>query len=87
MWVIERTYMYRMLNNAARAPLPLVHKAMRRYERACRSDLSRYNFERDCIAILHRYNWRKCDYQRELRHREVQAQDVRRNMCGRPFSP
>jgi hypothetical protein len=79
--------MFRLLNKEARAPLPAVHKAIRRYRRSASSSMSDYMFNRECIAILHEHNWRKRDYVRELHTRVRKARLVQRTMCKRPFAP
>lgn len=62
--------MNRRLNSAQRAPLPYVHKMIRRYERTRPRSMSDYELNRDLIAILHDHNWRKRDYITALRQHE-----------------
>lgn len=79
--------MYRLLNKEAQAPLPLVYKAIRRYERKFGSVVREYEFNRDVISILHAHNWRKRDYLRELRTRGYQAHVMQCDICKPPYSP
>ena len=79
--------MYRMLNKEARAPLPMVHRAIRRFERSQSTELSRHELNRACIEILHAHDWRKCDYLQELNRQAARARFVQRMMCKRPLSP
>jgi hypothetical protein len=79
--------MFRLLSKEARAPLPAVHKAIRRFERTASSAMSDYEFNRVCIDILHGHNWRKRDYVRELRHRARTARQVQQSMRKPPLLP
>ena len=79
--------MFRLLNKEARAPLPAVHREIRRYQRRASNAVSDSDFNRACIAILHEHNWRKRDYLCELHRRVRRARYVQRNMCKRPLVP
>lgn len=79
--------MYRLLNKEARAPLPVVHREIRRYQRSVPSAMSDFEFNRVCIAILHHHNWRKRDYIAELRRTARRARYVRRVMATKPRTP
>lgn len=79
--------MYRLLNKEARAPLPAVHKAIRRFERSAPSAMRNFDFNRECIAILHEHNWRKRDYITELRRAARMARQTQRVMRKRPLTP
>lgn len=68
--------MYRQLNKEARAPLPLVHKAIRKFERSARSPMGEFELNKCIIEILHAHNWRKRDYTAELRRRARYASRV-----------
>ena len=68
--------MYRQLNKEARAPLPLVHRAIRKFERSAPSLMSEFKFNQRIIEILHDHNWRTRDYKAELRSRARQAKRI-----------
>ncbi len=78
--------MYRLLNKEARTPLPVVIRAIRRFERSASSAMSDYAFRQECIAILHAHNWRVRDYRAELLRRARHARRIQSNMCKRPRS-
>lgn len=68
--------MYRQLNKEARAPLPLVHKAIRKFERSAPSVMSEFKFNQRIIEILHDHNWRTRDYKAELTRHARRAKRI-----------
>ncbi len=75
--------MYRQLNREARAPLPLVHKAIRNYERSAPSAMSDFELNQRLIEILHHFNWRKRDYKAALARRARQTRRMQHFMQKR----
>jgi hypothetical protein len=79
--------MYRLLSRRARAPLPAMARAIRRFDRSDRGPMEEWELDLSVTQVLHEHGWRKGDYLRALRRRAHSVRRTQHVMRKRPFCP
>lgn len=80
--------MYRHLNSAERAPLPIIIKHVRKIRsRQSQSPMAVFHADQAVIKTLHQFGWRKSEYEDALSRCESRISGVEIFMSKRSIYP